>query len=1031
MIKNILKYYLKELSNTFQRGDAREESYYRHLDDLIKKVAEVLRFKNIDVTQLPIQTEAGNPDFRVWDGRQHIVGYIEAKRPDSKLDDFEHTEQIKRYKSTFPNFILTNFTEFRLYRNGDLINQTFISRSFIIYQIKAIPPLENMETFLELLEKFFSFSLPKIYDARTLAIELAKRTKFLRDEIIKTEIKGEETNNHQLLLGFYEAFKEYLIQGLTIEEFADLYSQTITYGLFAARIRSNDNFNRKLAYDKIPSTIGILKDVFQFISLGNLPPQMEWTIDDISEVLSVTDAKSILLEYFQKGRGDDSVVHFYETFLSIYDPQTRQKRGVYYTPVPIVSFINNSINEILKDHFNKTDGIADKSVTLLDPAAGTLTFLAEAARLAVTEAVSKYGEGICEKIIQEHILENFYAFELMMAPYAIGHIKIAIYLEELGYKLKDNERMKYYLTNTLEMEELGQVKFPGMSSLSKESHLANVVKKEQPILVIFGNPPYSVSSVNKSDFIEKEMEIYKKDVRKERNIQPLSDDYIKFIRFAHWKIENNNQGIIGMITNNSYLSGLIHRGMRKELLKSFNKIYILNLHGNARIGEKSPDGGKDENVFDIMQGVSIVLFIKNEKQQTPGQIYYKDLYGVQQAKYKYLEENSIQTVDWEEIKPKSPNYFFIKKDYSLQSQYDKFVSITKIFDKYSSGVKTHRDHFLVNFTKENLLQKLRIFNSNIDDEIIKKSLNLKDTRDWNFKAARNATKNINLEQYIYNYSYRPFDIRHICYLPSLIDKGCARSNLMNNFLQENVGLTTIRSYSSGDNFTHVFLSSLIVDIHYSGDQTYVFPQNIYNDVENQCLFEVGNISGKKSNIDKQIFLLISDAYNTKVKTNMVINYLYAILYSNKYRENYQEFLKIDFPKIPFTKHYGLFEQVSQIGQRLADLHLLQSNELNTPICKFLGKGDNLIKKVEYKEAEEKLYINEDQYFEKIPLKIWQYQIGSYQICEKWLKDRRKLALSYDDIIHYCKVVSAIQKTMEIQKQIDAFYPDIEKDLISF
>lgn len=1031
MAKKLLKNYLKNLSDTFQRGDAREESYYNHLDDLIKGLAEVLHFKNIDVTTLPMQTEAGNPDFRVWDGKQHIVGYIEAKRPDAKLDDYEYTEQIRRYKSTFPNFILTNFTEFRLYRNGNLIDKTFICRSFIIYQLKTTPPLENRENFLKLLEKFLSFSLAKIYDARTLALELAKRTKFLRDEVIQEELKEEESNNQQLILGFYEAFKDCLIKSLTKEEFADLYSQTITYGLFASRIRTNGNFNRKLAYDKIPHTIGILRDVFQFVSLGSLPAQMEWIIDDISEVLSVTDAKSILLEYFHKGRGEDPVVHFYETFLSEYDPQTRQKRGVYYTPVPVVSFINNSINEILKEDFDKTDGIADKSVTVLDPAAGTLTFLAEAAKLAVTESVSKYGEGVCEKIIQEHILENFYAFELMMASYAIGHIKIAIYLEELGYRLKDNERVKYYLTNTLEMEELEQVKFPGMSSLSQESHLANKVKKEQPILVILGNPPYSVSSVNKSNFIEKEMEAYKKDVKKERNIQPLSDDYIKFIRFAHWKIENNDQGIIGMITNNSYLSGLIHRGMRKELLKSFNKIYILNLHGNARIGEKCPDGGKDENVFDIMQGVSIALFIKNKKQQSLGQIYYKDLYGDQKTKYKYLEENSIQTVDWEEIKPITPNYFFVKKDYSLQSQYDEFLSITEIFDKYSSGVKTHRDHFLVGFTKEEVLQKIRIFCSNLDEEIIKSSLNLKDTRDWNFKAARNNIKDINLEEYIYLYAYRPFDTRYICYYPSLIDRGCARWDLMKNFFKENTGLATIRSFPNKNAFTHAFLSSFIVDIHYSGGQTYVFPQYIYSNIEKQNLFKTNDTKEQKSNINNQTDLLLCNAYDSKIKSGMIINYIYSVLYSNKYREKYQEFLKTDFPKIPFTKQYELFEQLSQIGKRLSELHLLKSQELNIPICKLLGKGDNVIKKVEYIEQEERVCINDNQYFEKIPQEIWQYQVGSYQVCEKWLKDRRKLALSYDDIIHYCKVVTAIQKTIEIQEEIDNLYPEIEKNLIGF
>jgi len=1029
LVKELLKTYLKELSKTYQRGDAREESYYNDLDDLINKLAEALQFKNIDVTQLPIQTEAGNPDFRVWDGKQHIVGYIEAKRPGSRLDDYEHTEQIKRYKITFPNFILTNFTEFRLYRNGILIEQTFICRSYIISQLKTTPPLENMDIFLKLLEKFFSFSLPKIYDARTLAIELAKRTKFLRDEIIEEEIKEEENNNHQLILGFYEAFKEYLIQSLTKKEFADLYSQTITYGLFAARLRTNGNFNRKLAYDKIPSTIGILKDVFQFISLGSLPAQMEWTIDDISEVLSVTDAKSILLEYFQKGRGEDPVVHFYETFLSEYDPRTRQKRGVYYTPVPVVSFINNSINVILKEHFNKTDGIADKSVTLLDPAAGTLTFLAEAAKLAVTEAVLKYGEGVCEKIIQEHILENFYAFELMMAPYAIGHIKIAIYLEELGYKIKDNERVKYYLTNTLEMEELEQVKFPGMSSLSQESHLASKVKKEQPILVIFGNPPYSVSSVNKSAFIEKEMEVYKKDVRKERNIQPLSDDYIKFIRFAHWKIASHDQGIIGMITNNSYLSGLIHRGMRKELLKNFNRIYVLNLHGNARIGERCPDGGKDENIFDIMQGVSIALFIKNEKQQSPGKLYYKDLYGDQQYKYKYLEENNIKTVDWEEIKPKTPNYFFVKKDYSLQSQYDKFLSITEIFDKYSSGVKTHRDHFVVGFTKKEVRRKMQLFTSDLPDDIVKQGLNLKDTSNWNMSNARKALAKIDWEKSIIPYSYRPFDIRYICFNNKVIDRD--REELMKNIKGNNIGLITTRQLSS-NKFSHIILTDNISDICSISIKTkesgYLFPLFIYINSDGALFTQIQN---KKSNMNKGFTKILLSKLPKTISTENIFYYIYAILHSNKYREKYQEFLKTDFPKIPFTKQYELFEQLSQIGKRLTELHLLKSQELNIPICKLLEKGDNVIKKVEYNEKEERVCINENQCFEKIPREIWQYQIGSYQVCEKWLKDRRKLALSYENIIHYCKVVTALQKTIEIQKQIDTLYLEIEKSLIQF
>src|SRR3989337_2904277 len=699
----MLKSYLKKVSEVANRGDAREESYYSVLQRLLEEYSESIRKKGIHVTTLPKKTEAGNPDFRIWDGKQHIVGYIEAKDLRVEyLDQIETTEQLKRYRHSFPNLILTNFFEFRLYRNGALVDKVLISRPFVIHKLKTIPPVEKESEFFNLFRSFFSFSLPKLYNAKALAIELAKRTRFLREEVVAQELKSvvdqtflSDSDKKQTFLsdpinlsdndkkqakmsvlrGLYEAFRKFLISGLSTEDFADRYSQTLTYGLFAARTRSENGFKKKLAYDRIPRTIGILRDVFKFISLGDLPQQMEWIVDDISEVLAVTDVKNILHRYFHEGKGKDPIVHFYETFLAEYDPETRERRGVYYTPEAVVSYIVRSLHIIVKEKFGKSDGFANSSVTVLDPAAGTLTFLAEAGKLAVEEFVSKYGEGGKENLIKEHILKNFYAFELMMAPYAVGHLKMSFLLEELGYRLQKDDRFKLYLTNTLEMEELAQTDLPGMASLSEESNLAGKVKKETPILVILGNPPYSGHSANVSDFIEKEMGLYKEDVRDERNIQPLSDDYIKFIRFAHWKIEKAGKGVIGMITNNSYLSGLIHRGMRKKLLEDFNEIYILNLHGNSRIGEKCPDGSKDENVFDIKQGVSIALFIKEKKQKGHGKVFYQDVYGIREKKHEYLNKKDVKSTKWERLKPFGPYYFFVRKDFSHQASYDKFWSI--------------------------------------------------------------------------------------------------------------------------------------------------------------------------------------------------------------------------------------------------------------------------------------------------------------------------------------------------------------------
>jgi predicted helicase len=601
--------YLHQIFKKYQKGDATEISYYSTLEKFVKGFSESKRKKKIEITTIPKKTEAGNPDFRIWDGRQKIIGYIEAKDLETDLDKIEESDQIKRYISTFPNVLLTNYTEFKLFRDGKRIDKVSIARPFIFKKLKTIPPVENEDGFFTLLENFLDFSLPKTYTAKTLAVELAKRTKFLKDEVIIEELKRNDESIH----GFYNAFKEFLIAGISEDEFSDLYSQTITYGLFAARLRAGDEFSRRLAFDFIPKTIGILRDIFRFISLEDLPQQMEIIIDDIAEVLAVADAKKILDKYYHDGKGSDPILHFYETFLEEYDPATREKRGVYYTPEPVVSFIVRSLHEILKEKFEIADGLASKDITLLDPAGGTLGFLAYAIRIAVEEFEGKYGKGVVKDFLKYQVLENYYAFELMMAPYAIGHMKMSFLLEELGYVMKDDERVKYYLTNTLDMQELDSAKFPGMSSLSHESHEAGKVKKKVPILVVLGNPPYSGHSSNTGEWISGEIkEYYKVDGNPlgEKNPKWLQDDYVKFIRFAQWKIDQAGEGVVGFITNHSYLDNPTFRGMRQSLMNSFDEIYILDLHGNSLKKEKAPDGAKDENVFDIMQGVAVVFMIK-------------------------------------------------------------------------------------------------------------------------------------------------------------------------------------------------------------------------------------------------------------------------------------------------------------------------------------------------------------------------------------------------------------------------------------
>jgi len=1077
----MLKSYFKRIFEVASKGDAREESYYSSLEELFKVFADSINKKHIHITTLPKKTEAGNPDFRIWDGKQNIVGYIEAKKPtEENLDYIEDTEQLKRYLKTFPNLILTNFFEFRLYRNGQLVDKVLIARPFVIHKLRTIPPIEKEEQFLNLLDQFFAFSLPKTYTAKSLAIELAKRTRFLKDQVIIEELKEEEEKGEGFILGFYEAFQRYLISGLTREDFADLYAQTITYGLFAARTRSKNGFNRKMAFDNIPRTIGILRDIFRYISLEDLPLQLEWIVDDISEVLAVADVNQILHKFYHEGKGSDPIIHFYETFLAEYDPKERERRGVYYTPEPVVSYIVRSLNIILKEHFGREDGFADNSVTVLDPASGTLTFLAEATKLAVEEFVAKYGEGGKQNLIKDHILRNFYAFELMMAPYAVGHLKMSFLLEESGYKLQKDDRFKLYLTNTLEMEELEQTSLPGMSSLAEESHLAGKVKKETPILVILGNPPYSGMSANLSEkekifekgqrytthylvYEDKINTSYKlipqtKEARRsmkikqktwigelieyykyvdgrplgERNPKWLQDDYVKFIRFAQRKIDQAGEGILGFITNHSYLDNPTFRGMRRSLMNSFNEMYLLDLHGSSLKKEKCPDGSKDENVFDIRQGVAIALFIKRKEGEKSVKISHSEHWGLREEKNNWLLGNDIKTTDWKEIEPKSEFYLFIPRDEAVLNTYNQYPKINEIFPLNGVGMTTARDKFVIDLQKPTLSNRIRLFkNSKYSDDDLHIFFEINKKKGWSIRKAWNMLQELSdseLEKFLVPVLYRPFDVQWIFYHDSVVWRTVKR--VMCHMMQENLGLITPKQFKEvpGAFVTENIIGHKTVSAY---DINYLFPLYLYPDTEKKDLFSSQRTGNRKPNLNPKILNSLTHVYGKESTPQDIFYYIYGTLYSDIYRKKYAEFLKIDFPRVPFTRDYGLFVKMGKYGKRLVDLHLLKSTELSMPIAKFQGSGDYRMDKQKYNEDENRVYINKTQYFEGIEKEAWEYQIGGYQVLDKWLKDRKGGILSLDDIKHYCKIATALKRTIEIQEGIDNLYPDIEKEIIKF
>jgi predicted helicase len=1040
-MKKLLSEYMKAIAATTMQGDAREESYYPALKALFSDFPLDKERKTV-VTVLPKKTEAGNPDFRVWDGNHYIVGYIEAKSPGTNLDQIETTEQLERYLNTFPNFILTNFYEFRLYRDGVEIDRVTIARHFTAHKLKTTPQLENIDTFEKLANQFFGFKLPKSFTAENLAVELAKRTRFLRDQVIVEELK-ETDGERSEIYGYYQAFQKYLIPSLTPEQFADLYSQTITYGLFAARTRTAGDFNRRIAFEYIPHTTGILRDVFRFISLGNLSEQMEVIIDDITSVLNAAEINSILDQYYKGGKGEDPIIHFYETFLNQYDPKTRERRGVYYTPEPVVNYIVKSVHHLLKTHFGLRDGLADPSVTVLDPAAGTLTFPAEAIKLTVKEYVDKYGEGGKKEFIRNQILKNFYALELMMAPYAIGHMKISFLLESLGYQLQGDDSFQLYLTNTLEMEDIAQIDIPGIRSLSEESRLAGKVKRE-PILVIMGNPPYSGSSSNRNEWTEKLLKedldgaqsYYTVDGESlgERNPKMLQDDYVKFLRFAQWKIHKAGQGIVAMITNHSYLDNPTFRGMRQSLMKTFDEIYILDLHGNSLKKETAPDGSKDENVFDIRLGVAIAFFVKQRNTTTIGKTaFHSDLFGKRSSKYGNLNNSQINNSSWKEIQPKSKFYFFMPRDSAGEKEFYRFPAVTDIFIEFSSGIKTHRDNFVYNFEKGTLLRRISQFRDlSIPDDIIRQIYKLNDTRDWKMTKNRSSIAELeNWQEHFHLCHYRPFDSQVLYFHPYLVE--LPRFEVMQHMLQTNVGLVVGRQgqvVGKDQIWNLAFITDKIVDVnlYYRGGAN-LLPLFLFKKNQEYNLFQK-NITGRQSNLSPQIMKKLTGEYGDTLQPERVLFYVYAVLFSNLYRISYAEYLNNDYPRIPFTKSQELFVSVASLGRRLADLHLLRSHDLDPPTVKYQGQGDDhIIIKPTYVESEQRVYINKIHYFEGVEPEVWTYQIGGYQVMHKYLKDRKGRQM--DDPRHYIHIATALAKTIEIQAEIDEIYPEVEKDVIEF
>jgi len=1017
--------YIHAIEKKLTNGDATEHTHRAALGALIESLAS-----GISATNEPKHIECGAPDFVVRKG-VITIGYVEAKDIGVSLDTTEKSDQLKRYLKSLTNLILTDYLEFRWYVDGEKRLSAHLGTVAKDGKIKR--DKQGIQATAELFTSFFEHKAENVGTPQELARRMARLAHMIRDLIIEAFKQEEDTGSLHNQLA---AFRDNLIPDLSTEYFADMYAQTITYGLFAARCTAPDSkdFTRQNAAYLLPKTNPFLRKLFNTIAGPELDERIAWLVDDLAQILAQADMEAVLKNFGKHSGKEDPVVHFYETFLTAYDSKVREMRGVYYTPEPVVSYIVRSIDHLLKTSFGKPQGLTDENTLILDPATGTATFL----YMVINEIHQAFAgqEGMWNDYVAEKLLKRLFGFELLMAPYAVAHLKLGLLLQETGYKFQSDERLGVYLTNTLD-EAIKHSETLFAKWISEEANAAARVKKDEPIMVVLGNPPYSGHSANKGEWARQLVERYKTVDGKplgEKNPKWLQDDYVKFLSFGQWRIERTGQGVLGFITNHSYLDNPTFRGMRQSLMSTFTDIYILNLHGNSKKKEVAPDGGKDENVFDIQQGVAICLLVKEPGSTAPATVYYADLWGLREGKYQALTETDISVTEWQELNPDSPYYLFIKRDETDLAEYMRCWKVTDIFPVNVLGFQTHRDEFAIDFEEEKMRHRvINLRDSAYSDEELRDMYGIHDNRDWQLSAARKQLRNDKKwEQYFIRCLYRPFDWRFCYFNIAVMDY--PRRQLIDNMLKrENVCLLLPRQISMSK-WQHVGVSKDVPESCTLSTNTkegnYDFPLYLYP-AEGEMQFDGGR---RRPNLNPEFIKVVSEKLGlTFVEDGRgdleqtfgpedIFNYAYAVFHSPTYRTRYAEFLKMDFPRLPLTSDKALFKALAEKGAELVSLHLMESSTLDTPITKYPITGSNEVEKLSYDDNNQRIYINKTQYFEGVPPKVWNFHIGGYQVCEKWLKDRKGRTLTYDDRVHYQKIIVVLKETLRLMEEIDELIP---------
>lgn len=1066
--------YLQDITRHLQAGNATEHTHRPALQTLLQSI-----LPEYHITNEPRRIACGAPDFEIAKGSEPI-GHIEAKDVGIDLNKVQKSEQLARYTASLNNLLLTDYLEFRWFVNGEYKADMTVKLAELgkngalkIYP-EAFDRLENL--FKSVVES----QIITLRSPEELAKKMAHIARLMNDVLIKAY--GQEDDNGKLHAQL-SSFREVLIDTLSVEEFADMVAQTICYGLFTAKCSAmNAEFSRLTAVHFVPKTNPFLRQFFNQLAGIELDERLVWMVEHLVAVLNRADIGAILADFGKRTRREDPVVHFYETFLANYDAKLREVRGVYYTPEPVVSYIVRSVDLILKQQFGLREGLADSSqiptsgsdfsrvdsatkvaptmihkVQILDPATGTGTFL-YAVIAQIYQQVAKKNKGGWSDYVSKHLLPRVHGFELLMAAYTVAHIKLSLQLKDYGYDFKSDERLRVFLTNTLD-EAHGKQTTLLSEWLSNEANAASSVKRDSPVMVILGNPPYSGHSANTGAWISDLLRsagtaanYFQVDGQSlnERNPKWLNDDYVKFIRFAHWRIMQTGYGVLAFVTNHGYLDNPTFRGMRQSLLQDFDEIYILDLHGNSKKKETAPDGSVDKNVFDIQQGVAIGIFIKHQQpikggrefirsvddksanKFAPTKIHHAHLYGERQSKYQYLAEQDINTTDWKPLKPQAPFYLFVPQDTDLLPEYQAGWKVTEMMPVNVLGFQTHRDDFAIAFEKETIVKRMQDMRAtDLSDSQLLEKYELKESTSWKLEKVRKSLRNLkNWESNITQCLYRPFDTRYCYFSETVMDR--PRRELQSHVLgRENllINLTRIVKLNHWQHslVTNVPSTAICMDTNGS----YAFPLYLYPTQQSSLFDHDPDHDTRKPNFSPafiadletrlQLTFIPEDKgdFEQTISALDVFHTMYAVFHSPTYRTRYAEFLKMDFPRLPLISDKALFKQLADLGEQLVSLHLMdgKTNQglYDSEHC-FPIAGDNLVEKIDYQDN--KIYINKTQYFDSITPKLWAFHIGGYQVCQKWLKDRKGRHLSYDDCNHYLSILAALEHSQTLMLAID-------------